>query len=226
MLTLREIETYGLSDDAFELFKYWVELGPVFADADADYIARYVKRAGNHCQGEDVPVLSKNGDGDYIFTPHRVMGQTSGKDAPYRIDQEWGAVPRFQNITAPATMELLNPYQQQAPQVVILVEADSKALADPVIKLNGTGELAVKGQIQPNEYMKFEGGSTVNVYDENWNLLRTLPATAKAFTVNKGSNTITTAAGSGSDTADLRVQFITRGPVYVLESNKHLGESR
>ena len=139
MLTLREIETYGLSDDAFELFKYWVELGPVFADADADYIARYVKRAGNHCQGEDVPVLSKNGDGDYIFTPHRVMGQTSGKDAPYRIDQEWGAVPRFQNITAPATMELLNPYQQQAPQVVILVEADSKALADPVIKLNGTG---------------------------------------------------------------------------------------
>ena len=72
--------------------------------------------------------------------------------------------------------------------------------------------------------MKFEGGSTVNVYDENWNLLRTLPATAKAFTVNKGNNTITTAAGSGSDTADLRVQFITLGPVYVLESNKHLSD--
>ena len=221
-LSMETLNNYGLTEYAFGLFKYWIELAPVFDDADADYVAGFLKKAGNHYQGEDVLVLSKNGDGDYIYTPHRVMGRTSGEDAPFKIDQEWGAVPRFQNIKAPATLELLNPYQQQEPQVVIRVEHGSKALQDPLIKVNGKGELAVKGEIQANEYMKFEGGNTVKVYDNNWNLLRSLPAMAQSFTVNKGNNTVTTAAGRGSDTPDLRVQFITLGPVYVLKSNKHL----
>ena len=221
-LSMREIDAYGLSDYCFQLFKYWVELAPVFDDADADYVAGFMTKGGNHYKGEDVLVLSKNGEGDYIYTPHRVMGRTSGKDPFIRIDQEWGAVPRFQDIPSGTTMELLNPYEKQEPQVVIHVEQGSKALKDPLIKVNSKGSLAVKGEIQPNEYMKFEGSKTVNVYDNNWNLLRSLPATVKAFTVNKGNNTVTTAAGSGSDTPDLRVQFITLGPVYVLESNKHL----
>ncbi len=83
----------------------------------------------------------------------------------------------------------------------------------------------MKGEIQPNEYMKSAGGNAVSVYDKNWNLLRTLPAMTKSFTVNKGDNTVTTAAGSGSDTPELRVQFITLGPVYLLESNKNLPAS-
>lgn len=222
MISLREIDAYGLSDYSFKLFRYWQELGPVFTDVDADYVAGFMKKGGNHYQGEDVLVLSKNGDGDYIYTPHRVMGRTSGKDAPFRIDQEWGAVPRFQNIKAGTTMELLNPYEKQPPQMVIRVEEGSPALKDPLIKVNGTGELAIKGAIQANEYMKFDGGNTAKVYDSNWNLLRSLPARAKAFIVNKGNNSVTTAAGSGSDTPDLRVQFITLGPEYVLDSNKHL----
>jgi hypothetical protein len=222
VLSMGTLKNYGLTDYAFQLFKYWVELAPVFDDADADYVAGFLTKGGNHYKGEDVLVLSKNGDGDYIYTPHRVMGRPSGKDPLIRIDQEWGAVPRFQDIKAGTTMELLNPYEKQEPQVVILVEHGSKALRDPLIKVNGKEGLAVEGEIQPNEYMKFDGGNTVNVYDKNWNLLRTLPATTQSFTVNKGNNTVTTAAGSGSDTPDLRVQFITLGPVYVLESNKHL----
>jgi len=221
-LSLNTLNSYGLTGYAFQLFKYWIELAPVFDDADADYVAGFLRKTGNHYGGEDVLVLSKNGEGDYIFTPHRVMGRTSGEDAPFTIDQEWGAVPRFQNITAGTTMELLNPYDAQEPQVVIYVVETSSALKNPIIKVNGRGELSVKGEIQPNEYMKFESGNTVNVYDYNWNLLRSLPAMTKSFTVNKGNNTVTTTAGSGSDTPDLRVQFITLGPTYVLESNKHL----
>ncbi|MFC1765113.1 hypothetical protein ACFL6U_23955 [Planctomycetota bacterium] len=222
ILSMDIMNKYGLADYAFELFKDWVELAPVFDDADADYVASFLRKRGNHYQGEDVLVLSKNGKGDYIYTPHRVMGQTSGRDPFIGIDQEWGAVPRFQNIEAGTTLELLNPYKQQQPQVVIRVEHASQALQDPLIKVNGMGELAVKGDIQANEYMKFEGGDTVQVYDNNWNLLRSLPAMTQAFTVNKGNNTLTTAAGRGSDTPDLRVQFITLGPVHLLESNKHL----
>ena len=221
-LSMETLNSYGLSGYAFQLYKYWIELAPVFDDADADYVAGFVKKDGNHSQGEDVLVLSKSGNGDYIYTPHRVMGRTSGEDSLIHIDQEWGAVPRFQNIKAGTTMELLNPYEQQEPQVVIRVEQDSKVLQNPLIKVNGKGELSIRGEIQANEYMKFEGGNTAQVYDCNWNLLRSLPAKSNSFNVNKGSNTFTTAAGSGSETADLRVQFITLGPVYVLKSNKHL----
>jgi len=221
-LSMETLNNYGLTDEAFQLFKYWVELAPVFDDADADYVAGLLQKGGNHYKGEDVLVLSKNSDGYFIFTPHRVMGRTSGEDPLIHIDQEWGAVPRFQTIKAGTTMELLNPYEKQEPQVVIRVEDGSSTLKDPLIRVNGKGELAVKGEILANEYMKFEGGNTVNVFDNNWNLLRSLPATTKSFTVNKGNNTVTTTTGRHTGTPDLRVQFITLGPVYVLESNKHL----
>ncbi|TWU38903.1 hypothetical protein Q31b_39810 [Novipirellula aureliae] len=222
ILTLEIMNHYGLSDYAFQLFKDWVELAPVFDEEDADYVAGFLQKRGNHYTGEDVLVLSKNEEGNYIYTPHRVMGQTSGRDPLISIDQEWGAVPRFQNIKSPTTLELHNPYAQQEPQVVIRVEHGSAALQDPLIKVNDGGVLSIKGEVQPNEYMKFEGGSTAQIYDNNWNLLRSLPAVTQSFTVNKGSNAVTTSAGRGSKTADLRVQFITLGPVYVLESNKYL----
>ncbi|MDF7809619.1 hypothetical protein P4E94_19430, partial [Pontiellaceae bacterium B12219] len=59
-------------------------------------------------------------------------------------------------------------------------------------------------------------------FDENWNFDRTLSAVATDFSVDAGTNTVTTAAGSGTDTPDLRVQYITVGDVYVLESNNNL----
>ncbi len=220
-LSLETLDNYGLTDYALQLFKNWVELAPVFDDADADYVAGFLQKGGNHYQGEDVVVLSKQENGDYIFTPHRVMGRTSGEDPFIHIDQEWGAVPRFQNIKPGTSMELFNPYEKQRPQVVIRVEHDSETLINPLIKLNGKGELAINGEINANEYMKFEGGNTVDVYDCNWNLIRNLPASTKSFVVNKGNNTITTLAGNNA-VSDLRVQFITLGQVYVLESNKHL----
>ena len=228
VLSMDTLEGFGKTDQAIELFKYWIELTPVFDDEDVDYIDGFLMPNGNHWMGEDVLVLSKNEDCDYIFTPHRVMGRTSGEDwvvvvdgeeiyNTYRIDQEWGAVPRFQDITTGTTMELYNPYQAQPLQVIVRVDSDAAVWQDPFITVNGTGTLSVVGDIQPLEYMKYDGGDTVSVYDENWNLERTLTATATNFTVNKGNNTVTTAAGSGS--SDLHTQFITLGPVYVLKSN-------
>ncbi|MCP5537940.1 MAG: hypothetical protein H7A51_17115 [Akkermansiaceae bacterium] len=220
-LSLDTLKSYGLTGHAFQLFKHWVELAPVFDDADAEFVAGFLTKNGHHYQGEDVLVLGKNADGQFIYTPHRVMGRTTGKDAPFSIDQEWGAVPRFQHIRTGASMELLNPNEAQEPQVVIHVMEGAGALKDPLIKVDG-GELAVKGIIEPNEYMKFEGGGAATVYDKNWNKLRSLPVVTKAFIFKKGSNSVTTTTAAGSNTPDLRVQYITLGPVYVLATNKHL----
>ncbi|MGJ8651245.1 MAG: hypothetical protein ACSHX4_12875 [Opitutaceae bacterium] len=215
-------DTHGLTAEVVQLFQYWLELAPVFDDLDAAYLDGLTSFSGNHIISEDVPVLSKDGSGDYIFTPHRVMGRTSGEDDFYGIDQEKGAIPRFQDITTGTTITVSNPYLLQEPQVVIRVVETSTALEDPVITVNGTGTLSVSGDIQPGEYMKFEGGSSVQVYDNNWNLDRTLTASVSSFTVNNGNNTITTAAGSGSNTPELNVQYITLGTVYLLETNNHL----
>ena len=112
------------------------------------------------------------------------MGRTSGTDAPFTIDQEWGSVPRWQSIPAGTSMNLSNPYAAQELHAIIWVEDGSPALQNPLLTVTGTGTLSVTGNIQSLEYMQYEGGNTVKVYDNNWNLLRTLPATATNFTAN------------------------------------------
>ncbi|MDF7823587.1 hypothetical protein P4B35_06140 [Pontiellaceae bacterium B12227] len=216
------LASHGLSDDVLQLLRYWLEVAPVLDDADVAYIDSMMTKVGGHYQSEDVLVLGKNGNGDYVFTPHRIMGRTSGEDPFYHIEQEWGSVPRFQEIPAGTTMQLHNPYAAQEPQVVIRVVETSATLEDPLITINGTGTLSISGDIQPGEYMKYTGGGTVGVYDNNWNLVRTLPAAASSFTVNGGSNSVTTAAGSGSGSPDLMVQYIALDDAYVLEANNNL----
>lgn len=223
VLSQEILDNYGFIDEAYELFKEWVKLAPVFDEADADYVRSHLTRqkGSNHYEGEDVLVLGQNEQGEYLFTPHRVMGRASGEDAPIHIDQEWGAIPRYQDIIAGTTLSLFNPYQGQEPHVVIRVEPGSTPLEDPIITVNGSATLAVEGAIQAGEYMKFKGGNTVAVYDANWNLERRLPAVATKFNVSSGGNEIHTASARGGR-PQLRVQYITLGPVYLLESNHHL----
>ncbi|MGJ8639251.1 MAG: hypothetical protein ACSHYA_07630 [Opitutaceae bacterium] len=224
ILNMEILENYGLMDEALELFKDWIELAPVYDDADVAYVATKMKKrkGSNHYEGADVLVLGKDSNDRYIYTPHRVLGRTSGEDPLIRIDQEWGSVPRYQEIVAGTTMELLNPYDAQEPQVVICIEDDSKILRDPLIKVNGSGELAVTGAIEPGEYMKFDGGDSVKVYDQNWNLLRTMPAATRSFTLKNGENSVTVSSGHGSGSPVIKTQFITLGSIYVLETNQFL----
>jgi hypothetical protein len=224
ILDMNIIENYGLMDQALALYQDWITLAPVFDDADVAYIhSKMTKRRGsNHYEGEDVLVLGKDPANGYIYTPHRVMGRISGKDPFIFIDQEWGAIPRYQKITAGATIELDNPYDEQEPQVVIFVEEKSTVFKDPLIKVNGMGGLAVSGEVHPGEYLKYEGGAKAKVYDSNWNLRRTLSVRTRSFTMKKGANTVIVDAGKGSIKPAIKLQFITLGPVYVLKTNKHL----
>jgi hypothetical protein len=221
LLTMALLDAYGLTDYCIELFDYWSDVAPVFTDADAAYYDEYLnKRDGsNHYTGPDALVLSKNDDDEYIITPHRVMGNDLGDEDNFVISQEWGAIAPWKSIDAGTTMEVENPYEAQQLQVIIWVDENSSALQDPLITVNGSGTLSVDGDIEAMEYMQFEGGNTVQVYDQNWNLDRTLPATVSNFTANKGTVSVKTAAGNDSTSADLKVQYITLGDEYVLEAN-------
>jgi len=216
------VDAHGNIDGVLELFGYWQEVIPVIHANDIAYLGSLATLTGGHYRSEDVPVLGKNEAGQYTFTPHRIMGRTSGEDALYQIEQEWGSVPRFQSITAGTEMVLSNPNAAQVPQVVIRVVETSTTLVDPLITLNTTGTLAVTGDVQPGEYLKYEGGTTATVYDNNWNVLRTLPAVATAFETVTGENTVLTGSGAGATTSDLMVQYITLGTPYILEANNSL----
>lgn len=218
-LMLSRLEANGLTDYAFELFNYWKELAPVITDADVNYMNSFLtEKVGTHYRGPDVVMLSKDNDGKYIFTPHRVMRQTSGTDDLFRVSQEWGAIALWHNISTGTTLELENPYAQQQMQVMMWVDEFTTALKDPVFTVNGSGTLSVTGTVEPMEYMNYTGGNTVSVYDENWNFQRTLPAVANNFIANNGTVSVKTESGSGSS-SDVRVQFITLGTAYDLTTN-------
>lgn len=83
------------------------------------------------------------------------------------------------------------------------------ALRDPVIH-TGAGTLAVKGSVASGEYLQYEGGDTVGVYDENWNKLRDLPVERRDYVMPAGWAPVSVSA-AGDPLPWLEAQFLTEG---------------
>ncbi|CAA6692437.1 Unannotated [Lentimonas sp. CC19] len=224
-ISQEEVEDHGLFNDTLELFLAWIEIAPVLHEDDVDYIDTFMERTtgSNHYQSEYVLLLSRNTNGDYVFTPTLVLGQTSGVDDPWYIHQEKGSVTRKQAIVAGDTLLLDNPEAAQSLQFVIRVDQDAtQVLTNPSIEIDGgTGSLAVTGTVNAGEYLQYEGGSTALRYDVNWKLLETLPVVVTNFTVVSGTNSVQVLDGA-SAAVDLETQFIVEGTDYVLEANNAL----
>lgn len=87
-------------------------------------------------------------------------------------------------------------------------------LVDPVIHV-GTGTLAIRGEVGCDEYLTYEGGQTVQVFDRNWKPLRTLPAKATDLIAGADVPFRVTHEGQGPQPW-LEVQVITRGEPHVM----------
>ncbi|MDF7823595.1 hypothetical protein P4B35_06180 [Pontiellaceae bacterium B12227] len=220
---VEELYGFGLIDEVIDLFGYWIELVPVLHEDDVDYITTGLTRlpGSNRYQGEYIHVLSKNAGGQYILTPHHVMGRTSGEDAQYYRNQEKGAVPRMQEITTGQSIEVQNPYPAQELKFTILVSDDSESLTDPAIHVGAAGTLSLTGTVAPGGYLHFEGGTTARICDSNWNTLSEVPVVKSGFNVAAGVNDISVSDGAGA-TVDIRTQFIATNSVYVLKANDNL----
>ncbi len=90
------------------------------------------------------------------------------------------------------------------------------SIHDPVIHA-GSGALAITGEVQSDQYLWYQGGDTVGVYDLNWNLVATLPAVQAGYEVDRGFSEFRVDGRCSSPPPWLDVQFITRDDAIPVE---------
>ncbi|MGJ8672285.1 galactose-binding domain-containing protein [Rubritalea sp.] len=219
-LTVDLMKNHGWAGKTLLLFHHWKTIAPVLHDDDVAYISGVMVEAdGAHYESEDVLVLERDDSNQFVFTPHRVLGGVD--DEMFKINQEYGTVWRRQVINVGDTLSALNnPHAEQELTFFIRNRYDGDAIwTNPQIEIEGSGSLAVIGDIDPGESLEFTGGETANLLDSNMRLIQTLPLLKSSFTVPTGDVSISV-LGSGS--AALDIQFITKGTPYVLKANDSL----
>jgi hypothetical protein len=83
-------------------------------------------------------------------------------------------------------------------------------IKNPVIHA-GDGTLAIQGEVKSSQYLWYQGGNKVGVYDKNWNHQADLPVVAINYEVDKGFSEFWIDAECGNPPPWLDVQFITKG---------------
>ena len=89
------------------------------------------------------------------------------------------------------------------------------SIKNPVIHA-GVGTLAIEGEVKSDQYLWYQGGDKVGVYDKNWNLQSTLPVVLQDYEVDKGFSEYGIDGECGNPPPWLDVQFITKGETLKL----------
>jgi hypothetical protein len=100
----------------------------------------------------------------------------------YTIRMGLGAVPANTNASVTVSgLKMLQNYDENLDNLSITTQ---------------NGSLDVSGSVPAKAYVWYQGGSTVSVYDSNWNFIKVLPATFNNFTVPNGYSNITVNANA------------------------------
>jgi hypothetical protein len=82
----------------------------------------------------------------------------------------------------------------------------------------GAGTLTVQGEVKTDQYLWYQGGDSVGVYDLNWHLQSTLPVVRNGYEVDKGPNEFWIDGECATPAPWFDAQFITKGDVTKIES--------
>ena len=96
-----------------------------------------------------------------------------------------------------------------------MVGEKPSSIKNPVIHA-GTGTLAIQGEVKSGQYLWYQGGAKVGVYDKNWNLQAELPVVATNYKVDKGFSEYWIDGESANPPPWFDVQFITKGETIKL----------
>jgi hypothetical protein len=91
------------------------------------------------------------------------------------------------------------------------------SIKNPVIHAD-TGTLAIQGEVKSSQYLWYQGGDKVGVYDKNWNHQADLPAVATNYEVDKGFSEYWIEGETADPAPWLEVQFITKGNVIPFKN--------
>ena len=105
------------------------------------------------------------------------------------------------------------------PKVLIenlrMVAEKPSSISNPVIHA-GAGTLAIQGEVKSGQYLWYQGGDRVGIYDKNWNLQTELPAVASNYAVDKGLSEFRIEGACSTPAPWFDVQFITKGETLKL----------
>ena len=98
-----------------------------------------------------------------------------------------------------------------------MVGEKPSSIKNPLIHA-GAGTLAIQGEVKSDQYLWYQGGDKVGVYDKNWNLQAQLPAVATNYEVDKGFSEFGIDGECATPPPWFDVQFITKGETIKLDT--------
>ena len=108
-----------------------------------------------------------------------------------------------------------------APKVLIenlrMVGEKPSSIKNPVIHA-GAGTLAIQGEVKSDQYLWYQGGDKVGIYDLNWKHQADLPVVATNYEVDKGFSEYWIDGETADPAPWFDVQFITKGDVIPVPS--------
>ena len=93
------------------------------------------------------------------------------------------------------------------------------SIKNPVIHA-GAGTLAIQGEVISDQYLWYQGGDKVGVYDKNWNLQAELPVVATNFEVDSGFSEFWIDGEYATPPPWFNVQFITKGETIKFDPDE------
>jgi hypothetical protein len=89
------------------------------------------------------------------------------------------------------------------------------SIKNPVIHA-GAGTLAIQGEVKSSQYLWYQGGDKVGVYDNNWNHQADLPVVKTNYEVDKGFSDYWIEGEAADPAPWFDVQFLTKGETIPL----------
>jgi hypothetical protein len=108
-----------------------------------------------------------------------------------------------------------------APKVLIenlrIVGEKPSSIKNPVIHA-GAGTLTIEGEVKSDQYLWYQGGDSVGVYDLNWHQLATLPVKRGNYEIDHGFSEFWIDGECAAPPPWFDVQFITKGDAIPLKN--------
>lgn len=81
-------------------------------------------------------------------------------------------------------------FRDEAP-VNFILQVQNATVGKIVMEVDHYKKINIPGKFKQDEILKYTGGDEINVYNNTWNIIRTIPVNPTQFTVKKGDHTLT-----------------------------------
>lgn len=112
-----------------------------------------------------------------------------------------------------------NPYERQS--IGFLIKANDD-ISKITLSIGGYATIEVSSSLKKGQWLKYEGGDTLRVYDENWQLIASQTIEKDRLTVDAGETTIVFGCTFGSSDVEKAVsaEIKTKGQMIPLQASR------